>query len=511
MAGPFLEEIYQYSNTISQLRYVVELIREHDDHLAVMEMDCIIDKIYSICKKCVELQYDKAVLLWNQVKQLNQIDEDLVYMGDFIESAILPLMEEWVQTLADISLQMDDEFMVESTACGFLTLKNLRTNLYLHSNNNPMEEARKLVKVYYEPKKNSYCVFGCGMGYHVYALYMESNGSVPIKLYDTNPDIIEYAQKYGVLGWIPKERLEIIIEEKAISFLESINDEDAGMLFHMPSVRQVKNEIVRERLMEISAYQRTFQKFEKDIQINFWRNVTTGVKEIGALDRSGIKKDIVVVAAGPSLDSNMDRLRLWQKKKTIIAVGTVFRKLIQGGIRPDFVVVIDPQKRTIKQIEEVEQEQIPLLIEYTAYWEFASLYQGAKYMIYSKTNRKNIDEYAEKQKWTMFQSGGTVAFMALELAIYFGAGNIYMIGIDLAFPGGASHAVGTMDYQMKNTEYLPVTKGVRGKKVYTDRVFLTYKTQIENRIKRENNITFYNMSAIGAHIEGTIENYEERN
>lgn len=511
MAEAFLEEIYQYSNTISRLRYVVELIREHNDHQAVLELDHIIDGVYSLCKKCVELQYENAVLLWEQVKQLNQINEDLVYMGDIIESAILPLMENWIQTLSSISLQVDDEFMLESTACGFLTIKNLETNLYLHSNNNPMEEARKLVKAYYDPKKNSYSVFGCGLGYHVYALYLESKGSVPIKLYDINRGVIEYAKKYGVLDWIPKDSLDIVVDENVLSFFKSIHDKDTGMLFHMPSVRQVKNEEVKEKLMEISAYQRTMHEFEKDVQINFWRNAASGVEEIGALDRNGIKKDIVVVAAGPSLDDNIERLRLWQNKKTIIAVGTVFKKLIQGGICPDYVVVMDPQKRTLKQIEGMEQEQIPMIIDYSAYWQFAALYQGPKYMIYSETNRADIDEYARKQNWNIFQSGGTVAYVALELAIYFEAKNIYMIGMDLAYPYGTSHAIDTMDYRIKNTEHLPVTDGIGGKKVYTDRVFMVYKEQIEKRIKREKNTSFYNMSTIGAHIEGTIENYEERN
>ena len=511
MAESFLEEIYQYSNTVSRLRYVVELIKEHDDHRAVMEMDRIMDNVYSICKKCVELQYENAVLLWNQVKKLTQINEDLVYMGDIIESAILPLIEEWIHTLADISLQVDEEFLVESTACGFLTIKNLRANLYLHSNNNPMEEARKLVKAYYDPRKNSYIVYGCGMGYHVYALYLESNGSVPITLYDTNSNIIEYAKNYGVLEWIPEEKLKIVVEEDLTLFFRNNYKENTGVFFHMPSVRQVENDVIRDKLMEASVYQRTYQKFEKDVQINFWRNVASGIKEIGTMNQRGIKKDIVVVAAGPSLDDNIERLRSWQKEKTIIAVGTVFKKLIQAQIRPDFVVVIDPQKRTIQQIEGVESEQVPLIINYTAYWEFVASYQGPKYMVYSETDRENIDDYAKKQNWFTFRNGGTVAHMALELAIYLKAKNIYMVGIDLAYPSGESHAVGTMDYRKKNTEHLPMTEGVGGKQVYTDRVFLIYKEQIEQVIKLEKNISFYNMSKSGARIKGTIENYEERN
>lgn len=506
MAEPFLEEIYQYSNTVSRLRYVVERIREHDDHHAVMELNDLIEEICSLCKKSVELQYKNVMLLWQGVQELNRIQEDLIYMGDIIENTILPLMEEWIQSLASVSLQVDDEFLIESTACGFLTVKNIRTNLYLHSNNNPMEEARKIIKVFYDPEKSQYSIFGCGMGYHVYALYLESNGSVPIKLYEVDYKIIEYAKRYGILEWVPEECLEIIVDDSVLPFLKSIDNEDTGMFFHMPSVKQIKNEIEREAMLGVCVQQNTWKRFEKDIQINFWRNVNADIKDISAIDKNSIKKDVVVVAAGPSLDDNMELLRLWKNKKTIIAVGTVFKKLISEGIKPDFVMIMDPQKRTIKQIEGIEEEQVPLVIDSTAYWGFAALYKGKKYMVCTSGGGKIVKEYVQKHQLVMWPSGGTVAFMALEFAIYFHAKNVYMIGIDLSYPSGISHAAGTMDCRIKNVKDLPVVDGVNGKKVYTDRVFITYKEQIEKRIKKEKDICFYNMSSKGVHIEGTMEN-----
>lgn len=95
-------------------------------------------------------------------------------------------------------------------------------------------------------QKNYYSVYGCGLGYHIYQLYLISRGSVPIKVFDINSKMVEYARLYGVLEWIPKDVLEIRTDDSVLSFPESLDNSETGMFFHIPSVRQIKNEIERE-------------------------------------------------------------------------------------------------------------------------------------------------------------------------------------------------------------------------------------------------------------------------
>lgn len=110
----------------------------------MIELNNCIQDIRNLSRACVESQYEDAKELCNQILMINSIQFDLILLGDVIESSIIPIMERWVQSLGEISQQVDKEYFLESTACGFLTVKNLRTNKYLHSNNNPMEEARKI-------------------------------------------------------------------------------------------------------------------------------------------------------------------------------------------------------------------------------------------------------------------------------------------------------------------------------------------------------------------------------
>lgn len=93
--------------------------------------------------------------------------------------------------------------------------------------------------------------------------------------------------------------------------------------------------------------------------------------------------------------------------------------------------------------------------------------------------------------------------LAMEAAIRFGAEKIYLAGVDLAYPQGLSHAEGTMDRAVMKTEGMISVEGVGGRTVHSDRLFISYRQWIEQRIESTPWITYYNLSHIGARIAGT--------
>ena len=94
----------------------------------------------------------------------------------------------------------------------------------------------------------------------------------------------------------------------------------------------------------------------------------------------------------------------------------------------------------------------------------------------------------------------------MEAAIHFGAKEVYFVGVDLAYPAsGASHAKGTMDYNVANVERMKQVVGVHDQIVYSTAVFSAYRKGIEERIQDTPQITYYNMSNCGSRIAGTIE------
>lgn len=499
MAEDFLEEVYKEAKLLWELRLTAEYIKIRDMHHAVMKYSELVPAVYNIVKRYKEWDSAKGSEL-NKLVSESVETTDCVLLGDIIEHEMIPLLEESMKQWGEIRTENEEgDFLFVSSASGFLTLKDLKRNHYFHSMVDPMWEARKQAEKIFVPSKNVYSVRGCGLGYLIYQLYEISNGSAMIYVYERDERIIEYALKYGVLDWIPKDNLKITVDESPLSFLERAENDDVKFYIFEPEIWR-EEEAVRAILEKLRILYNGYKIFEREEEINYYSNLRSKSKMISEFDVSGLNKDFILIAGGPSLDENMDFLRENQGKRTLLAVGTVFKKLLNSGIVPDLVVFLDPQERIYGQIEGAEQSRVPMLLALTAYWKLARNYKGDKYLI-PLTNLeegKGFEEY--KDAW---ESVGTVTALGLEAAIRFGAEQIYLVGVDLAYPGGVSHATGTMDYTEKKLDGLIPTESNDGTTVYTDMAFLSYREQIEEKIEKTPWISYYNMSRTGAKIAGT--------
>lgn len=503
MAEAFLEELYQYAEAITTFQQAADSMWTTDVHRATLLLEEQEEKVRRTCVDCLHDNYPGAEELLALVKRVYNGEKDHIVRADLMEKAIIPMLEQWVQSRGSIVQPVDEEWQLESTACGFLTLKNLRTDTYLHSNNNPMEEARKQIEYYYIPSVESYALLGCGLGYQAYQLYRISNGSVKIHLFEQDPLVVELARKYGVLDWIPEDILEVTTKDSVYAYLKTLDEKgDMGAFMHLPSLRLLRNKTEQEAMLEAYGKQHTSLAHKRDFSINFYRNLHSDAEYIDSLPKIG--EEAVIVAAGPSLDDCMEVLRRWQGQKTIIAVGTVFHKLLKQGIRPDYVTVSDPQKRTLKQLEGLWEEEIPMILDACAYWEFARKYKGKKYYVLTPQFQELL-AYAKEHELDVWPSGGTVMSLGVEVGIRRGAKKIYLMGVDLAYPEGVSHAADTMDRKETDTEGMRQVCGVGGTKVYTTNVFSTYLHWMENHIARYPKIEWYNLSTKGARIKGTKE------
>lgn len=510
MAEAFLESIYKEAKLLCEFKRVVEWTKVRDEHHALMHYNALMPDFEMLCKRYIAQDETKGMELFNTARSLIQTGGELVLLGDKIEHDLLPLIEESMRKWEKIELEnTEGDFQFETTASGFLTIKDLRRNRYFHSTIDPMWEAKKMAEYIFDPRKDSYSVRGCGLGYLIYQLYVISEGSIVINVYEKDARMVEYGRQYGVLDWVPEENLNIVVDEDVLSFLQSADEDNVGFYIFLPELASEPEE-VRNVLSELYMQFSTGKKFERYLEVNYWRNRKSDSKWVSEFDITKLQKEFIVIAAGPSLDDNMDFLRENQGKKTLVAVGTVFKKLLAAGIVPDMVVVVDPQARTYKQIEGVEEQTVPMLIAVTAYWKFAAAYQGEKYLV-PIGGTEDMIHFAAKHKMNLWNCGGTVTSLAIEAAIQFGAEQIYLVGVDLSYPNGITHAEGTMDRKKKGIENLVPVEGVGNQIVYTDTVFLFYRRAVEDSIARTPHITYYNMSQIGVKIHGAREFSVETN
>ena len=506
MAEQFLEDIYKNSRILDELQKIIDYTRVADTANANIILKKIYDDLKNLCEAYVaDLPEKSQPFLKNIQAMLNT--KDPIFMADIIESDILPDISSWISNIAAIDVDINDQYQIKSSKSGFLTIYDKINDKYLHSINNPMTEARRYVKELFNTEVDNYAIYGGGLGYYAYQLYLESYGSVNITIYEPNPLMIDLAKNYGVLDWIPSENLNIVCDDDILTFLNGIDNDDTGIIFHLPTLENIEEQYELEALKSILITQNTERFLRLHRHINFWRNAHKNIPCASTIDKSSLKKKFAVVAAGPSLDLDVELLRFFSKEMTVIAVGTIFRRLVKENIIPDFVSIMDPWPQTADQIRGLEFQNVPLVMDSITAWEVAKIYQGPKYMIYTVSDIDSRQyEYAKQFPSSAWKrSGGTVSSCALELALQLGAEEVYFFGLDLAYPKGKSHAEGTLAVHTESTENMTEIDGVLGQKVFADTSFLYYIKNIEEQIASKPDVTYYNMSELGARIKGTIE------
>lgn len=443
---------------------------------------------------------NKEGVLFSTISQLLQTLEkdDMVLLGDMLEENLLPALELLVAPEEPIS---QGEYCLETTLSGYRTVRHLASGLYLHSNTNPMEEARDLVRVCYDPTVDKYAVWGVGLGYHIVRLFEEARGSVEITVFETDEELIHLATEYGVLTTIDMSKVHTIVDPTGKAFSQYIAQGNIGVLMHFPSIKKIQNQDMREIMCRFFADWNGTIQYKNELLVNFRKNKENCCANVDELRDAFCGKKVIIVGAGPSLDAGEVFLRNRKADTIIVAVTTVLKKLINQGIVPDYAVVMDSQLRTFGQMADLNNIDTPLLVDSTACWRFAEEYAGKKYLVYQK-GFAEADRCAGEENCQQYETGGTVTTLALEISLRLGATAIYMLGVDLAYPNGISHATGTMDRRERNTKGMKMVKSVNGDWVYTDLLFDSYRIWIENKIKDYPQVDFYNLSTCGAYIEG---------
>ena len=441
------------------------------------------------------------------------------YLQEFIYDVMIPLqsaifesLQEYITELYNSQLQESNGMIsLEETPCGYpALLYHSSPSLYLCSTSDPMEEAYILARKILAPEADEYHIWGMGLGYHVYALYQVTNGSADIYVYDNDPILFDIARSEKIGPWqgvFNNNRIHLIPDENYVRFSESLSKPGNKIFIHTPSFQKLpendsaqieKKKILKKIQITINSYSDN----KDDIGINFYRNIkhTDGFAE----DLFSDYKDqiVIVIAAGPSLDKNISVLKEALDNNVpikVICVGTVLKKLLKAEITPDAFFEMDPGKGTYAQIEGMEHLTIPMILDTSAYYEFAQNYKGRKYLACQKHF-----ELSEKMGHTLFNTGGSVTTLALDFAIQARARKIVMIGCDMAFTGNKSHAAGTALNHSTQNERVISLKGYYGDTVNTSFALSMYKKWIEDRIRNEDakDIEFINSTEGGAYIEG---------
>lgn len=550
-----IEYYNQYGTIVTEDSYIslIKIItdaQETEDYLYLAdilqtELIPLFEKMQDVIKKTEDNLYDEydymqsnkmhlEVLLESLQTEYSKMDDTDNNESQKILSKIKKVKE--LLTIIE-SYKIDNidysEYVIQSAINGELTMQMGTTGIHIHSTVNPTAEGRNFAQEYYRIEYNSYIVLGIGLGYHVkellnmYApqiIVAESDINMLMlalmnmefeELEDGRLQII-YDKDYTEFAtYITGERDEkIVIYAPELKNAMKINEQQLSILSDIKSENNISDNLKEELLKKKRIYEKIKQVFiressvrnnEKRMNLNFKYNIANCTHYADEIEDRFKGKKVIIVAAGPSLDKNVAQLKTIDRKTdeyVILAVGTVYKKLLNIGIKPDYVIIIEANESIISQISGVEDTEVPLLILSTAYRELARKYQGKKYLI-DQYEYDHAEDHAQKYGYKLYSTGGSVTTTATSVAITLGARTIIFIGFDLSYPDGISHADGTSGKKKLDTTGFVGVESIDGTIVYATNVFIIYRNWIENEIKKHPDIEFIDATEGGAKIVGT--------
>ena len=467
--------------------------------------------------------------------------KDYIYLVDLFEIHIITLLTklqegitvkfglsfdenkyyENINTVTDLKLNFSSElkplqesakllgngYSVEPTSSGLPTVALLTDSgpYYLHSNYRVEQEAFILANSWYDYEKDVYVVYGFGLGYHISRL-ADLDDNISIEVYEGDINILNLACMFADLkDIIMRPNVKLIYDPKYIKLLKRISKlkDNEEFVMHYPSLKNIKDKGVKEELEGYFIQQSSIRNQRHLLYGNFKYNIKYFDYAADVLKKDFQGKDLYIVAAGPSLDKNFKKLKHIGEDGIILAAGTVFRKLMNEGIVPDYVIVTDANKRIYKQIKGLEDSTVPMLILSTTYKGFAQNYKGKKYIIMQSGFEKACD-YARANNLNLYETGGSVVTTALDFGIKMECRRIIFLGLDLAYTDGYAHASDTSRRGIEEDQDLIDTIDIYGNKIKTTRVLNIYKKWIEDRIKDVKGIEIIDATEGGVRIKGMI-------
>ncbi len=395
---------------------------------------------------------------------------------------------------------------------------------YLNSQYRPLQEAETFVEQYHEVIDYSFMVFfGFGNGIIARQLRQYVGEHVSLLFYEPSAELFLYTLRhYDISDLLESENTDVLVgglnEEKVPEVLtKNIKFDNYRFAIYdaLPKYRQLFPEQYqwledgyRNGVYNIIIYLNTRRDFGKSMAVNSILNMRHLLNCNYRDDFNGVfPTDIpaVVVAAGPSLEKNVQVLKKMKRKAFIIAVDTALRYLAEQGFKPDLAVTVDAEK-PIRLFEAEDVRDMQLIIDSGANYQAVDLLSKQK-LIFSGGNYtyyQDIFKIAGRQ-FEFLKNGGSVATIAFSLLRGWGFQRIVLVGQDLALAPDKVHAgKDDVDLQKLDGRKIPV-EGYYGDTVYTTWDYDAYRKWLEEMIEEEDCPEVINATEGGARIAGAIQ------
>ena len=259
----------------------------------------------------------------------------------------------------------------------------------------------------------------------------------------------------------------------------------------------------------------TLNKYSKRWLANSLKKIATinssNIYKLSDLEGKFTGQTALIIAAGPSLNDNIEKIKANRDKFVIFAVNKVLRVLEANSITPDFAVCLDAADidltlagledfcRKINCIADIKSDSVLFT-------------KGFKrvFTSFSEDNSivKKLAEFNPQIK--TYEYGGSATTLAMVAAVKSGFSKIIFSGLDMAFKDDVMYSTGetfnkVADDQIKfysKTKNLTKVKSVTGGVVTTRDDYAAAIHHFETLIRELDFTEIYNTTSFGAAIEG---------
>ena len=463
-------------------------------------------------------------------------------MRDFLKDNLKTLSHKSPELCSLIkNAPNDNQYNITTSKSGIASLSRISpdgTKKSLHSKYDPKQEAAQFIDSIYSDESSNYILIGLGLGYHLNDLHKRVSSQDRIIIFEKNPTLVRLAFSLNNFSeTLSNPGVSIHINPDPSKIEQILYEDRTNLAIHGYTPIDLKPLVNLERdyykLINL-AIKQAHQKFKLDINTQaaysqkFYKNIFNNGLAITKSPGIVATKDIfpsipiIIVSAGPSLDKNIGLIKSVREQILVITVATALKPLLRNGIKPDFVISIDPNEDTIQSFDiKGIPDDLWLIYDPCIPPEICSLFNKRKIMMDSKIElAKWITDNSEK-KGTLGNIS-SVAHAAYYLAQHMGCAPIILVGQDLSFEGhrmhctdsfynqanqdniGADRTLGVLEYNKYRgyTQSITPTVDIFDHKSKTTKAMEIYRHQLIKEINETGRIL--NATEGGVNIPGAI-------
>ncbi|MBB5149725.1 motility associated factor glycosyltransferase family protein [Ureibacillus thermosphaericus] len=401
---------------------------------------------------------------------------------------------------------------VNSRNIEVIKIKDHHSNrmIALNSQVSPQKEIEKFI----EQLRSNKCYFIIGSGNGTLLQYL-IDLKLKSKIYILEP-FKEIDFDNELKGELKKNNIYFFHEEN-LNYLQitgairSSTGMEFEILFH-PNYDKLSKNILNPIIQKIKMGTTTasinkntekFFRFDWLIEPILNLSLSKNGKSLLEIKENFLGKPFILVASGPSLVDNLDFIKKNQDKAYILASGSAVNGLLNNGIIPDFVTIIDASLVNFTAHFENTKYSGPIITTGTANHLILKHHKGELYF----TNFELDTITAEvRPDFLKVSTVSSVAIYSLLLTHYLGASEVFLVGQDLALKDGKYYANGVHEHQAsKNLGDIVEVEGNIGGKVSTNLNLASMLENFNNAVsviqEVNNQIKIYNLSKSGAKIK----------